>query len=74
MGTDKSHQSGNNLVAFIMKKLNRKKDIGMEVERYTDKNGKLWVRIKFLDKYKTEVVLSDSEFEKRYGKVEQYVA
>lgn len=57
-----------------MKKLNRKKDIGMEVERYTDKNGKLWVRIKFLDKYKTEVVLSDSEFEKRYGKVEQYVA
>ena len=46
----------------------------MEVERYTDKNGKVWVRIKFLDKYMTEVVIPESEFEKKYGKVEQYVA
>lgn len=46
----------------------------MEVERYTDKNGKVMVRIKFLDKYKTEVVLSESEFENTYGKIEQYVA
>lgn len=46
----------------------------MEVERYIDKNGKEWVRIKFLDKYKTEIALSESEFEKAYGKVEQYVA
>lgn len=46
----------------------------MEVERYIDKNGKVWVRIKFLDKYKTEVALPELEFEKRYGKVEQYVA
>lgn len=46
----------------------------MEVERYINKNGKAWVRIKFIDKYKTEVVLSESEFEKAYGKVEQHVA
>lgn len=46
----------------------------MEVERYTDKNGKAMVRIKFLDNYRTEVILPESEFEKRYGKVEQYVA
>lgn len=46
----------------------------MKVERYTDKNGKAWVRIKFQDKYKTEVVIPESEFEKKYGKVEQYVA
>lgn len=46
----------------------------MDVERYTDKNGKALVRIKFLDKYRTEVILFKSEFEKRYGKVEQYVA
>lgn len=42
----------------------------MKVERYVVKNSKAWVRIKFLDKYRTEVILSESEFEKRYGKVE----
>lgn len=46
----------------------------MDVEKYVDKNNKVLVRIKFLDKYKTEVVLSELEFEKSYGKVEQYVA
>lgn len=46
----------------------------MKVERYTDSNGKAWVRVKFLDKYRTEVILPEVEFEKQYGKVEQYVA
>lgn len=46
----------------------------MKVERYTDSNGNAWVRIKFPDKYKTEVALPETEFEKQYGKVEQYVA
>lgn len=41
----------------------------MEVKRYTDKNDKIYVKIKFLDKYKTEVILLESEFKKRYGKV-----
>lgn len=46
----------------------------MKVEKYIDNNNEPWVRIKFLGKYKTEVILSETEFEKRYGKVEQYVA
>lgn len=46
----------------------------MEVERYTDKNGKVWVRIKFLDKHRTEVILSTLEFENRYGKIKKHVA
>lgn len=46
----------------------------MKVERYTDKSGKTWVRIKFMDQYKTEVALPEAEFEKQYGKVEEYVA
>lgn len=46
----------------------------MKVEKYIDNNSKSWARIKFLDKYRTEVILSEYEFEKRYGKVEQYVA
>lgn len=44
----------------------------MKVEKYNDKNNEVWVRIKFLDKYKTDVILSESEFKKRYGKVENY--
>lgn len=62
-----------NLVAFIVKK-RRKEDKIMDVERYLDKGGKAWVRIKFHDKYRTEVITPELEFEKRYGKVEQYVA
>lgn len=46
----------------------------MNVERYTDSNGKVLVMIKFLDRYRTEVVLPEAEFEKQYGNVEQYVA
>lgn len=39
----------------------------MEVERYTDKNGNTWVRIKFTDRARTEVILPESEFIKHYG-------
>lgn len=46
----------------------------MDVERYLDKGGKAWVRIKFHDRYRTEVITPEPEFEKKYGKVEQYVA
>lgn len=46
----------------------------LKVERYIDMNNNPWIRIKFLDKYRTEVILPESEFEKKYGKVEQYVA
>lgn len=46
----------------------------MKVEKYMDKNGNVCVRIKFMDKYRTEVVLPEVEFEKQYGKIEQYVA
>lgn len=41
----------------------------MKVEKYIDKKGKGWVRIKFTDCYRTEVILSESEFVKRYGNV-----
>lgn len=46
----------------------------MKVERYTDRNGNTWIRIKFMDQYKTEVTMQESVFEKQYGNVEQYVA
>ena len=46
----------------------------MKAERYIDNNNNPWVRIKFLDKYRTEVVLPEPEFEKKYGKVGQHVA
>ena len=46
----------------------------MKVEGYTDSNEKVWVRIKFTDQYRTEVTMPESEFEKQYGKIGQYVA
>ena len=42
----------------------------MKVERYTDKNGKTWVRVKFLDRARTEVIMIESEFIKCYGNVD----
>lgn len=42
----------------------------MEVEKYTDNKGKSWVRIKFKDAARTEVIIPEDEFEKRYGKVD----
>ena len=34
----------------------------------------MWVRVKFMDWYKTEVIVPETEFENQYGKIEQYVA
>lgn len=45
----------------------------MIVEKYTDKKGKMWVRIKFLDYFKTEVIMPETEFTKRYGNISQYM-
>lgn len=42
----------------------------MVVEKYTDKSGKAWVRIKFTDWARTEVILPEDEFLKRYGNIE----
>lgn len=41
----------------------------MKVEKYTDKNGKAWVRIKFTDRARTEVIIPEDEFIKRYGNI-----
>lgn len=37
-------------------------------EKYTDDNGKSYIRLKYNGKHKTEVVMQESEFEKIYGK------
>lgn len=37
-------------------------------ERYTDDNGKSYIRLKYNGKHRTEVVMQESEFEKIYGK------
>lgn len=42
----------------------------MIVERYKDKNGQEWVRVKFTDWARTEVILPEDEFVKRYGNIE----
>lgn len=42
----------------------------MRIRRYTNKKGETWVRIIFTDQYRTEVVMTEEEFEKRYGKVD----
>ncbi len=42
----------------------------MKVEKYTNNKGKVWVRIKFLDKYKTEVIMTEEEFNRRYKKTD----
>ena len=37
-------------------------------ERYTDQYGKVYIRLKYNGKHRTEVVMQESEFEKVYGK------
>lgn len=37
------------------------------VERYTDKSGKDWIRIKYMDAARTEVIIPESEYIKRSG-------
>lgn len=41
----------------------------MEVERYINSKGEAWVRIKFADAARTEVIMSEEEFVKKYGKL-----
>lgn len=40
----------------------------MEIEKYTDIHGSTWVRVKFKNKYRTEIIMSEEEFKKKYGK------
>lgn len=40
----------------------------MRIEKYTSSKGETWVRIKFMDGARTEVIMPEVEFEKRYGK------
>ncbi len=41
----------------------------MKVERYINIKGEVWVRIKFMNAAKTEVIMTEREFIKRYGKI-----
>lgn len=45
----------------------------MKVEKYVDKNGKSWVRVKFMNWARTEVIMPEIEFVRHYGKVENYI-
>lgn len=38
------------------------------LERYKGQNEIPWIRIKYLDEYRTEVTMLESEFERLYGK------
>ena len=40
----------------------------MEVERYIDNKGESWVRIKCMDAARTEIIIPENEFKKRYEK------
>ncbi len=40
----------------------------MKIEKYINIKGEVWVRIKFMDAARTEVIMSEKEFEKQYGK------
>ncbi len=42
----------------------------MKVEKYTNRKGGTWVRIKFMDVAKTEVIMPEKEFVKKYGKID----
>ncbi len=42
----------------------------MKVERYTNSKGEAWVRIRFMDVAKTEVIMPEEEFVKKYGKAD----
>lgn len=37
----------------------------MKTEKYVDKSGKVWKRIKFEDRYRTEIIVPELEFEKK---------
>lgn len=41
---------------------------GFMAERYTDENGKVYIRLKYNDRCRTEVIMQEYEFERVYGK------
>ncbi len=45
-------------------------NIEMKIERYTNSKGEAWVRIKFVDANRTEVIMSEEEFVKKYGEID----
>lgn len=49
-----------------MRKIKSNKRI---IEEYKGQNGVLWVRLKYLDKHRTEVAMQENEFERIYGKI-----
>lgn len=40
-------------------------DLDRRIERYTDQNRKPWIRIKYMDVVRTEVIMTESEYMKR---------
>lgn len=42
----------------------------MRIEKYTNIKGETWVRIKFMDATRTEIIMSEAEFKKQYGKLD----
>lgn len=46
------------------------REFKMRIEKYTNSKGETWVRIKFMDQHRTEVIMPETEFVKRYGKVD----
>ncbi len=55
-------------MAFILEKW--EKIIEMRIEKYTNSKGEAWVRIRFIDTAKTEVIMPEEEFKKRYGEID----
>ncbi len=42
----------------------------MRIEKYTNSKDEIWVRIKFMDTARTEVIMSEKEFIQQYGKID----
>lgn len=42
----------------------------MKIEKYTNSKGEIWVRIIFVDRYRTEIIMTESDFVKAYGKLD----
>lgn len=37
------------------------------LERYTDHNGENWIRLKYRDRFETEIIMSEYEFNRIHG-------
>lgn len=42
----------------------------MRIEKYTNSKGEAWVRIRFMNAARTEVIIPEAEFEKQYEKLD----